>query len=383
MRLGMDYLVNLTLIDSQFNMPLTEATVRARLGTYEYTATEVPMHSGRYTVSLSVPIDGRLFGRQSLALRCSKGTYQTDITQTTIEVRMNGEGNGKAPTELNFIQPDCHGHLLTSNTSAAVSICSFNGTQSPVKGALVRLYVNNSLAETSASNSSGCLEFDWMPFSSGTYNLRVVFGGSDLLNASEASRTIWVDKTPTMISLGSNSTSTQITNIGHTLQLSGQLSEKIAGKPIASAAVSFIVLTPSGARTNFVATTRSDGVASATLTVNENGSYTIYSKFESTSYYSGSTSNSLSFDVAIGAQGGGGDGRGSGEDTSWIVALLSTLATPLGAGLVIASGGLLTIAHLVKARQREFESTDREVDQHGRHQRPMLVLRRRFRRRSR
>jgi prenyltransferase beta subunit len=367
MRLGMSYLVNLTLIDSKFNAPLTEASVKIGLGTYEYIATEMPTHSGRYTISLSVPIDGRLFGSQCLAFRCSKGTYQTNIAKTTVEVRMNDGGDGKVPTQIDFIQPDLHSHLSTCNTSTAISICSFNGTQIPVIGAQVILYVNSSFTETSLSNSSGWLGFSWRPSSSGTYYLKAIFDGSDLLNASEASRTIWVDKTPTMISLCSNSTSTEITNIGHTLQLNGQLSEKIAGKPIGSAAVSFVVLTPSGARTSFVATTGRDGLASATLTVNENGTYTIYSKFESTSYYSGSTSNSLSFEVRLESEGGGGGGNGPNSgDTSWVVALLSALATPLGAGLAIASGGLLTIAHLVKAKRRELESIDRDVDQQRR-----------------
>jgi prenyltransferase beta subunit len=345
-QLGENYTVNLTLVDSQFNLPVTRATVEAMLGPYEYLATEDLENPGRYALLLSIPIDARFLSNQSLIIRCSKATYATSITQTTIEVG----GNGKAPTEIVFLVPDNHSCVMTYNASLTVSIRALIGTQEPVQGAQLHLYVNDSLSETAPSNSSGCLTFAWRPYSSGTYNIRTVFNGSDLLNSSQTSKIVQVEKTPSQISITANCTDQASISINSTLQLEATLREGPSERSIGQVEISFIITTPSGSQMNLIATTSTDGTAMVQVTLNEIGSYSIYTQFATNGYYEGSTSNPLVFNVKTKSENRAGGNNSNDEGTAWISIILTALLTPLGAGLIVTSGSLLAIVYLSRTK---------------------------------
>jgi prenyltransferase beta subunit len=297
-QLGETFTANLTLIDSQFTLPVTEATVEATLGPYEYLATEAPANSGRYSITVSVPIDSKLPGTQPFIIRCSKTTYGTGITQTTVEVN-------KIPTSIDMLEPDNHSCVMTYNASVTAFFSTLNRTQQPVAGAQLNLYVNSSLSETDLTNSSGFLTFAWRPSASGTYDLSILFDGSDLLNASQVLRTVLIDKTPSMISIIANYSSHSPVKVGSTLQLLARLLVKPTLEPIGFVGIFFVVTTPSSSQMEMAATSGADGAATAQLTLNENGDYSIYSQFQANGYYEGSTSDSLVFNAEANVSNGG------------------------------------------------------------------------------
>jgi prenyltransferase beta subunit len=376
MQLGENYIVNLNLVDSKFNLPVTGATVELSLGAYEFTAAESPEHSGEYTVNLSVPVDYNLFGNQSLIIRCSKETYGTNITQMKTEVKLgNGSGN-RAPTEIDFLEPADDSHVMTYNASMAVSICAFNGSKTPVAGAQLQLLINNSLSDTALSNSSGSLTFAWRPNSSGTYNIEVVFDGTDSLNGSLISKTVYVDKTPTELTLITNCSDETSLKVGSTINLEAKLCESPTEKVIGQVDVSFIVTTPSGSQMSLVTITSADGTATAQLTPNENGDYSIYSEYATNGYYQGCTSNLLVFTVMAGAEGSGGMGDGglgggggsssnSSGGSTWVGGLLNALLNPFGALLVVVSGSLMAIVYLTRTERRGPDLIAEEADDDG------------------
>jgi hypothetical protein len=359
----------------------TNATVRLRLGTYEYAATETETGSGCYTTNITVPVDRNLLGAHDLSVKCSKEKYQTSFTNVSVEIR-RGAGNPNITlTQMAFTHPDDSEYLTTSNTSIAVLIFASNISQTPIRGAQLQLYVDNSIVENSTSDPSGFAAFKWRPHSSGVYSLKATFEGSSTLDPSEVEKTITVNKTPTQLSTYSNCSNPWSVSTGSTLQLRTLLSQGLEGKPVANASIDFVVLTPSGIRMDFLASTGENGVAQILLTVSENGIYSIYSVFRSTEYCSGCNSNTVTLIVAPSSPDGGGEGITSdGGSASWVSALLGALTTPLGFGLVISSGGLLTTAYLIKTKQRGLESSNSHANDREETNSFRLEVQRRLRR---
>lgn len=367
MNLGSNYLLNLTLTDGQFNLPMSGATVKVRLGTHEYTGIETPANSGEYVVSIAVPVQGALLRTQGLAIRASKDRFQTGTTQMTVQI----SGYGviiKAQTEVVLIRPGDSDYLTTSNTTITALILALDQSWIPVGRAELRLYVNDSLADTMSSNSSGQLSFSWRPNSSGIYDLRVIFEGSDTLNASWATKVINIEKTPTKLTLSSDYAGVESVEVGSTIRLMSKLLDRngFLEKLIVGANITLMVLAPSGKELSLNAVTRNDGVASVEVTISETGIYSLYSVFESTGYYSGSTSDVLLVKAISNLPQNGGGGNG-GEGVSWVDALLSAIASPGGIVLLVASAGLLSVVYLLGAKQRELESLNgRRSQRNGR-----------------
>jgi prenyltransferase beta subunit len=384
MDLGSSHLVNVTVTDNCFMLKATNASMRLRLGTYEYAGTETETGSGCYTANITVPVDRNLLGTQDLSVKCSKEKYQTSFANVSVEIR-RGAGNPNITlTQMAFAHPTDSDYLTTSNTSIAVLIFASNTSQTPIRGAQLQLYVDNLIVENSTSDPSGFAAFKWRPHSSGVYSLKATFEGSSTLDPSKVEKTITVNKTPTQLSTYSNCSSPSSVSAGSTLQLRTLLSQGLEGKPVANASIDFVVLTPSGTRMDFIVSTGENGVAQILLTVSESGSYSIYSVFRSTEYCSGCNSNTVTLIVGPSSPDGGGGGTTSdGGGVSWVSALLGALTTPLGFGLVISSGGLLTMAYLIKTKQRGVESSNSHANDREEPNSFRLEVQRRLRRKRR
>jgi prenyltransferase beta subunit len=344
---GSTYLLNVTVVDNHFMLNVGDAEVSFRLGTYEVTSMEAPDRVGDYTAHITVPVDRRLLGEQSLVIRCSKEKYQTSLAQVSVDIQRGDGISNITMTQIAFTLPLDGDHLTTSNTSIAVKICAINASHTPVVGAQLRLYFGNSLAENSTSDQDGSVNFKWTPKSSGTYDLRVLFQGSSTLDASEVERTIIVSTTPTQLLVYSDHGGPVTVEAGASVQLATLLSQAPVGKPVAGATITFVVLTPSGFLVGLPAMTGEDGVANMLFTANENGSYSIYSRFTATDYYSGCNSNTITLVVGKDMQSDDGDGH-TGENGDNV--LLLALNTPFGLGLILSSCCLLTASFFMKAR---------------------------------
>jgi hypothetical protein len=125
---------------------------------------------------------------------------------------------------------------------------------------------------------------------------------------------------------------------------------------------------------SLVAITSADGTATAQLTPNENGDYSIYSEYTTNGYYEGCMSNLLVFNVLAGAEGSGGMGDGglggggssnSNGGSTWVCGLLNALLNPFGALLVVVSCGLMAIVYLTRTKRRELDLIAEGADDDG------------------
>jgi hypothetical protein len=211
------------------------------------------------------------------------------------------------------------------------------------------------------SDSSGQTAFGWRPNSSGSYDLRIVFDGSGSLNASQTTKIVTVERTPTKLTLSSDNPDLNHIKDGSIVLLISELvgidgSEE---KQLVGASITFIVSTPSGKQFTLNAATGRGGLASVQLMINETGDYSAYSVFGSTGYYLMSASESIVL-RAISDGGQPGDGNGG---LSWLDALLNAIANPGGIGLLIAAGCLLSVTWYLGVKQRELESLDNRSNQ--------------------
>jgi len=376
MQQGLCYAANFTMTDDKFLSPLTGATARIKLGTHAYSCFETPVSSGKYASNISVPFENSLLGSQCVTFRCSKERYQTSLTQLTVTI-----SNNRTLIDLVMTTPVEACYLTTSNTSVSASIHALNASRTPIIGASLRLYVNSSLSETASSNSSGQLTFAWKPYSSAAYCFSIIFDGSRTLSPANSTKAIYVSKTATRLTISSNHVALDPICVGSILQLGAQLSEITSSRAVANSSITFVVLGPSEKQTTLLSTTRLNGSASAQFTVNENGNYSIYCEFQTTEYYSGSTSEVLLVGATPGSTSNDGDNNdGAGE--SWVTSILDAVFSPLGFGLLIGSGCLMSATYVLRARQRELDSLNNRDSQSTKRGDTAANSKRRFHRRG-